>query len=291
MSKEIFESGQKTEESWIATSDLMAGLMMIFLLLLVMYITKSSEMEEIKDYNEQRILDMKKDIVAQNKRLKKEQEALTAQKEELDAREREQEVRRREILEEIGRERRNLEGEICQELKSEFADAEWRDRIQICEDALLVRFNDPDTLFELGKDVIRPSFRVILADFFPRYVEVLDGYFEEIDEVRIEGHTDDIGFPKCRGNSFCNYFENMKLSQDRTRSVMDFVLRLREVRNYENWLIKNMTANGLSSSHLIYYDEAEGSIDRKKSRRVEFVIRLKEHKSLREIERGFDENR
>src|SRR5437868_11022153 len=38
---------------------------------------------------------------------------------------------------------------------------------------LTVRFKEPEVLFDTGKDSLKPKFRTILDEFFPRYVRIL----------------------------------------------------------------------------------------------------------------------
>jgi len=63
----------------------------------------------------------------------------------------------------------------------------------------------------------------------------------------------------------------MRLSQERTRTVLGFVVRLPSVTDvWDSWLRERLTANGLSSSKLVVVGGVE---DRDQSRRVEFRIR------------------
>ena len=60
----------------------------------------------------------------------------------------------------------------------------------------------------------------------------------------------------------------MNLSQGRTRAVLEYVYQLPELREEKPWIKKHIAAVGLSSSHLVR--TADGTEDRKKSRRVNF---------------------
>lgn len=112
----------------------------------------------------------------------------------------------------------------------------------------------------------------ILLDFFPRYLKILtnEKFKSEIDEIRIEGHTSSEWSETVPQD--IAYFNNMKLSQDRTRAVLEFVTSLENVNGNKQWLRELITANGLSSSKLVIYN---GNEDREKSRRVEFRVRTK----------------
>jgi outer membrane protein OmpA-like peptidoglycan-associated protein len=63
----------------------------------------------------------------------------------------------------------------------------------------------------------------------------------------------------------------MGLSQERTRSTLDYLLLLDSVQNEKVWLKRHMTANGLSSSKPVL--TSNGEEDRERSRRVEFRLR------------------
>ncbi len=139
---------------------------------------------------------------------------------------------------------------------------------------LTIRFKEPDVLFDIGSANIKPRFKSILDDFFPRYVAILtsDKYKNSIEEIRIEGHTSSIW-----GTQFSPvspdeaYFRNMELSQSRTRAALLYVLNLPAVQTQKSWLRKFLTANGLSSSKLIL--NPEGTENYARSQRVEFRVR------------------
>ena len=134
-----------------------------------------------------------------------------------------------------------------------------------------IRFQEPSMLFDEGRAELKPAFKEILDDFFPRYIEVLSRpqYKDNIKEIRIEGHT----------NSNGEYFSNMQLSQDRTRSVLQYCMDIIP-RDKAEWLRGVITANGLSSSHPVMRNGAE---DKNLSRRVEFRIRTNAEEILEEI--------
>ncbi len=134
-----------------------------------------------------------------------------------------------------------------------------------------IRFQEPSMLFDEGRSDLKPLFKDILDDFFPRYIEVLgrEEYRDKIREIRIEGHT----------NSNGDYFSNMELSQDRTRTVLQYCLSITPSDKVE-WLREVITANGLSSSHPVMHNGVE---DKNLSRRIEFRIRTNAEEVLEEI--------
>ena len=110
-----------------------------------------------------------------------------------------------------------------------------------------------------------------MDDFFPRYIKVLNRpeYKDNIVEIRIEGHTDSNG----------EYFHNMELSQNRTRTVLQYCFYLM-TEDEASWAKSLITANGLSSSQPILVNGVE---DKSLSRRVEFRVRTNAEKQLEEI--------
>ena len=205
---------QETEEHWVSISDVMAGLMVIFLFIAISYMLhvrlKANEIIVYKNEVE-KLLDAYK----------------------------------------------NLQAKLSEELQAEFEGSstkkrqfrtEWRGYLDI--ETLSIRFKKP---FKQGEATVPNAFKSVLRDFFPRYVAILTKpeYQNEIAEIRIEGHTSSEWFVKVTGHEA--YINNMELSQDRARNVLHYVLRIAHpaVTQNREWLKKNLTANGLSSSQLI----------------------------------------
>ena len=238
MSSRMFTTEENEDESWISVSDLMAGLMIMFLFILVTYIHG------------------------------------------------------------IVKEQESLESSICQDLRKAFEGVFYRDGISICEGGVLVRFHEDDTLFDSGETYVKKPFRDILKHFFPRYLKVLVNYRDDIEEIRIEGHTDDEWHADAV-SEIDAYYKNVVLSQGRTINIMKFLLfdipEVKEQKNIMNWLTTSMTANGLSYSHPIVMENKEKAgekiIDRDASRRVEFKVRLKNLTPLRALKESNDERR
>lgn len=172
--------------------------------------------------------------------------------------------------EEVVRRYDQIKTQLYIDLQEEFKDdlKAWRATI---DPSLSVRFQEPSMLFDEAKSELKDSFKIILDDFFPRYISVLKRkqYKDNIEEIRIEGHT----------NSNGGYFSNMELSQDRTRAVLEYCLGLMKPQDI-SWVKRLITANGLSSSHPIMRN---GKEDKQLSRRVEFRVRTNAEKQLEEI--------
>ena len=229
--------GQESEEHWVSISDVMTGLMVIFLFIAISYMVNAQ-----KTTNE-----VRKHLGAY----------------------------------------RELQANLYKELQAEFEgtpakqqqfQVRWQGHLDIA--TLSIRFKKP---FIQGDATVPSEFKTVLLNFFPRYVAILTKpeYRNDIAEIRIEGHTssewhDRIGVDRA-------YYNNMKLSQDRARNVLEYVLEMRHRQVTENkeWIKKYLTANGLSSSKLIF--DSDRNQNQEESRRVEFRVVTKSEKLIDEI--------
>ncbi len=110
-------------------------------------------------------------------------------------------------------------------------------------------------------------------------------YRDDIEEIRIEGHTSSEWNVSVSQDKA--YILNMKLSQDRTRAVLKHVLNIQKspMPKERDWVKKHLTANGLSSSKLRFKNGDEE--DKIQSRRVEFRVRTNaEEQIVRIIQEG-----
>ena len=169
----------------------------------------------------------------------------------------------------------NSKVDLLQELKKEFKDDFQQTKWNAILDStnLSIRFVDEKILFDYNKADIKDEFKTILSEFFPRYLKIIlqKKYADKISEVRIEGHTSTEG----------GYIYNLKLSQDRTRNVMEYLMNLDGYKNLDTMEKKRLeyllTANGLSYGRSLdkngkYTYNSNDSADNTKCRRVEFRI-------------------
>ena len=166
--------------------------------------------------------------------------------------------------------------DLCNEFASDLEkwDAE-------CDDTdLIIRFKSPDVLFDTGQSIIKPQFKNILSDFFPRYIDLLnqEKYRDSVEEIRTEGHTSSNSRMGATENEA--YFSNMQLSQARTLSVLKYVLSEKNTPS-QIWTKDLLTANGLSSSKLIH--DADGNENQQGSQRVEFRVRTNADEYIKNI--------
>lgn len=178
-------------------------------------------------------------------------------------------IKEKDKIKEIAVTYNTLQTELYDDLITEFDEDINKWNAEIDKQTLSIKFNAPEVLFNSGSSILKSEFKKILNNFFPRYIKILtkEQYMYDIVEIRIEGHTSSewsIVVPKDKA-----YFFNMKLSQDRTRKVLKYVLTNKKLANTE-WVKNRLTANGLSSSKPVLKNNIE---DKKKSRRVEFRVR------------------
>lgn len=131
--------------------------------------------------------------------------------------------------------------------------------------------------FEFGKSALSPAAEQFLADALPFYVEALCGPLRnKIDSLAIEGHTDDYG-----SDAF-----NLKLSQERSLAVMVKGLEvIQTAKPYSYQCFQEITsATGRGRQDLMY--ESTSVINREKSRRVIFKIRLRSAEQRHQTEQS-----
>ena len=212
------QKDEQEESHWLSISDLMAGLMMVFLFIAVALMQSAvSERDAVKD---------------------------------------------------IANAYSDTQMAIYVALSKEFVhDLEpWN--AEIDQKTLTFTFKAPEVLFDEGKSALKLKYKDFLADFFPRYMAVLEPFNAVITEIRIEGHTNSQWKTVVTDDEA--YFRNMELSQGRTRAVLTYLFEIPETHEFRTWIKANVAAVGLSSSKLIYEKSGVEAIDA--SRRVNFRI-------------------
>ena len=209
---------------WMSVSDLMTGLMVIFLFIAVAYMMQVKENQNVlTDYVETKM-------------------------------------------------------KLHDKLVSEFKNDSKKWDMSIGKD-LSMRFNNPTVMFAQGSAQLTPEFKSILHEFIPKYLDILinDSLRSHIQEIRIEGHTDNEPYPQLHPQPF---IANAILSQQRSLAVLMYIKPMfekypaNEQRLLEYWF----TANGLSYGKALNKDgeyaliSKKSKIDKEKSRRVEFRI-------------------
>lgn len=222
----------------LSLGDLMAGLLLIFILVLSFVMLDLMEKEKRDDLINKKLLEIFTDYV-------------------------------------------RLRENLYKDLKSEFEKDLRRWNAVLDREKLSVRFREPRVLFAQGESNVQLAFKEILDDFFPRYIRIIKRpeYVNDIAEIRIEGHTSSEWSEMVSQEEA--YILNMELSQNRTRSVLQYVLQIPAISGNRGWIQQYLTANGLSSSKLITY--SDGMQNSEESRRVEFRVRTNAEKQLEKI--------
>ena len=128
-------------------------------------------------------------------------------------------------------------------------------------------------LFDVGQNTLKASGKQLLNAFIPVYIRTLmseenQGY---VGEIIIEGHTDSSG----------SYLSNLALSQERALAVATYCLgsEMTGLTAKEKQVLQGiLTANGRSSSDPVL--DQNGNEDKDASRRVVFKFRMKDSEMI-----------
>ncbi len=285
---------------WLSYSDMMAGLLLCFVLIIALTTLHS----QIRfDQKEEQLAGKEQELVVQASELDEQKKVVAAQKEELE----EQELKlaaQRELLltqedklnsqeatlneqsqllqelEEIMNTQQakldriiGIRSELIEELKEEFTGSNLNISVDEKTGAITM---DSSVLFEYNKDELKDTGKAFLAEFLPRYANILlsDKYKEYVSSISIEGHTDTQG----------TYLFNLDLSQKRAYSVAAFCLGDDSTILKGNQLTAMrdlISTNGKSYTDPIL--NQDGSVNMEASRRVEFMFTLKDEDMIREM--------
>ena len=224
----------KDDSEWMSISDMMSGLMLIFMFIAISFMIQVQEDKE--------------------------------------------------KIENIAKTYSKDKEELNRDLTNEFKEDLERWEAEITKDNIII-FNSPTVLFRTGKSSIKRDFKNILNNFFPRYIKILSSikYKNEIDEIRIEGHTSNTWSKGLKKS--LTYLKNMKLSQNRANNVLSYCYSLNNnlIRKNRAWLEKHFRANGMAFSKLKYLDKEHSLVDLIKSKRVEFRVQMKTEEKIYKI--------
>jgi outer membrane protein OmpA-like peptidoglycan-associated protein len=159
---------------------------------------------------------------------------------------------------------------LYEALQEEFKDDFEPWNAELTKGDLLFVFKNPIALFQKGKGTLKPGFIDILSDFFPRYLKVLSKYKDNIQEVRIEGHTSS-EYASAKTDDE-RYRLNKILSTKRALNTRNYVVKQAlEDSNIDGaWVKKTFQPYGMADNKLIL--NSDGSENKEASRRVEFKI-------------------
>ena len=295
-----------TGASWISYSDMMAALLLIFVLILTyslyqyftMLETKTKELndqqlvldqqtialrlarDELDDKEAQLVIiqgdldDLKVELDEKETKLSDLQIVLSSREADLEAATLKLQEQK-DLLAAQSKRIDNLIGirtTMIQDLSSSLAAASLKAAVDPNTGDIML---DSAVFFETGRAEIRQEGKDLLERFIPVYLDVLlrEEYADYLGEIIIEGHTDSSG----------TYESNLKLSQDRALQVALYCLRMPSLSSAQKkQLQKILTAKGRSYADLIYVNGVE---DPEASRRVEFKFSLKDAEMIEEMNR------
>ena len=293
--------------SWISYSDMMAALLLIFVLILTyslyQYFTmletktleldlKNSELEEQKialnlatdelNAKEQALVIIQMDLDQLQDKLSSQEEELNNAKATLIIQQQALEEASKKLEEQqlaLSTQAQRIDDLIgirttmIRELSASLSAANMKATVDPNTGDIVL---DSSVFFETGKSTIKEEGQELLNRFIPVYLDVLlrDKYADYLGEIIIEGHTDSTG----------SYQSNLKLSQDRALQVALYCLNMPTLTPAQKTKLQGiLTAKGRSYSDLVY--DASGVEDPDASRRVEFKFSLKDAEMIAEMNR------
>tara|TARA_B100000959_G_C14960455_1_gene615577 strand:- start:361 stop:1065 length:705 start_codon:yes stop_codon:yes gene_type:complete len=179
-----------------------------------------------------------------------------------------------------------LQDRIYNKLHEEFKNDLKKWTAEIDKENLTVSFREPRVQFATGSSEVKDDFKFILNDFYPRYLNVLWEFREDIDELRIEGHTSSKWETATTRDQA--YLMNMGLSQDRSKNVLIYVLGL-DIGNNKIWAKEKIVANGLSFSKRLL--TKKGTEDTIRSQRTEFRVKVDSNYIVNKLRKIFEERK
>ena len=244
---------RKVIDYWQSYSDMLAALLLVFILIMFAAIQKMESQQDALAYQQQTI----------------EKQRITIQSLGGDSG---SETQKLQEMEEQVSEIIGVKSEIIENLRQELKGVD----LEIDSQTGAIQFNS-EILFDTDKSTLKASGKKELNKFLKGYFKVLlDSEFSDnIAEIIIEGHTDTDG----------SYNYNLELSQKRALSVAKYCLNSEELdltSKQKKKLPKIITANGRSYSNPITKDN--GEIDKAKSRRVVFQFRLKDDEMIQQLQ-------
>ncbi|NKE07630.1 OmpA family protein [Bacillus selenatarsenatis] len=172
----------------------------------------------------------------------------------------------------------NVKNNIIADLTDEFKGSNMN--IEVDPQTGAIRFPG-NILYEVNSSELSPEGIKFLREFVPKYFGIIlqDKFREDISSIIVEGHTDKAG----------SYLYNLNLSQDRAFSVVQEIYD----ENFVDFPEKNLSKDYLTSngrSFMVPINNTDGTYNPDKSRRVEFLFRLKEEKRIEELQKLVSED-
>ena len=265
---------QEEEFSWISISDIMSGLMMVFLFIAVMYMRNVAEKENKMEQVIQKtgmsmdsLLTYVQRIQSANLTLQNRQDSISR------------------IIATYRNNRTAIYNRIIQTMGNDLT--KWG--AQIDPETLTIRFNGAQTKFAPASDALSPGFKSVLQEFIPKFIKIITdpNLSQDIVELKIEGHA------YLSDQSFETIFTG---SQNRARNVLLFIRGTSAYRQLDadqkRDLDFKMTATGMGFNRMIdqtgkFVKYSNTGICPECSRRVEFSILTSSDKVVYQLEKNF----
>lgn len=264
---------QEEEFGWISISDIMSGLMMVFMFIAVLYmINFERKQEDLEKVFEKTGMDADS-LIAYIPRVQGVLGTLQ---------------NRQDSISKIVAEYRNNRSALYEHMMEVMGQDLSRWGAKVDPQTLTVRFYASQSKFEPGVDELSPGFKRILREFFPKFLKVVmnPDFTEDILEIKIEGHAFQSGEP---------YETIFAGSQNRARNVLLFLRSLPAYQQLDPKLKRvldfRMTATGMGFNRMIdgsgnYVFQSGKGVCADCSRRVEFTILTASEKVVYQIEKN-----
>ncbi|MCD7885948.1 MAG: OmpA family protein [Lachnospiraceae bacterium] len=294
---------KKPANVWRSYSDMMSGLLLLFLLVMAVCFIESqrsyeaeleaqasqlelseqldeqiAEMEEQQakmDEQESELEEKQSLLEEQQKLLEEQQSLLDEQTSQLEEQQQVMAEQQEKIDNIIG-----IKAELIAALKEEFSAQNLS--VGIDEETGAITF-DSNVLFAYNESVLTDEGTELLSQMLPIYCSILlsEDYSEYLSEILVDGYTDTVG----------SYDYNLQLSQSRAYAVASYLLSVDDQFLDEEqvaMLETKLSVNGHSKSSPIYAED--GSIDADASRRVEVKFRLADDEMITELQKIMNES-
>ena len=294
MKKTTHRTGGANGSYWISYSDMMAGMLFTFALILFMAVYQLVDLQQKKTIElqtkEAQLSTQQSLLIDQESELKDKEEKLAAttllleqQQKELDdnktaltAAQESLSLQQSKIDEQAAllasqQERIDqlvgLRSAIIEALRDELRKAGLD--AQVDRNTGAIAFTGA-VLFDTAQNDLKDSGKELLDRFIPIYVRTLmsEDYSGYVGEIIIEGHTDTDG----------SYLSNLRLSQQRALAVANYCLTsdTMQMTSEERSVLETvLTVNGRSESDPVYLSDGITE-DKEASRRVVFKFRMKD---------------
>lgn len=137
--------------------------------------------------------------------------------------------------------------------------------------SLVLGFGDEATFFSRGYSQIPQKYETILADFFPRYIKVLEPFQQDI-KVLIQGHTSSV-FESANDKKI-KFMKNEILSQKRADNVYAYVQTLENETIMDNKTFLENDTKSIAKASLETIKNEDMTENYLLSRRVDFKVEV-----------------